>query len=645
MGGKLPVNAEFLRDNPLFWSQMGFCYDPPILDETGKPRVLNLDFGRDARRHDAFADAGVDIHTCILHAGWVGVDRYDYSLCDRTLDALFASGKVKYFIPRVKLNVPVDWCAKYPEDVWVYEKGPRDREGILALVGTPQHDWLGFDSPDGYDLQGGWLDPRPNLGDLISMQSFSSRQWLQDAGLALEKLIRHLEEGPYGHRIIGYQVAYGISGELMPWGRNNARKYGDFGINNQKNFLRWGLRKYGSMEALREAWGDFGDDVVPPQTVAEPAEFPVLTEKSSTWGRDYMRYHTEINTDALAHFSAIAKRTSGGKLVGAFYGYVMDVVRAAFAGHLGWERMLACPDIDFFAAPKSYRESGPGEPGGEMSPAVSVNLRKLWVDECDNRTHLALETDLHPAETPAQTYAIHWREWCKNVSHNSGLWYMDLGGGWFDDAGIMENIRLIVEANRRVRPIPHRSAAQILNVIHEESKLAIPRMNVREATTSLRNWQRAGVAIDSILLRDLFTLPLDGVKLVILSSPYALDEETLLRIRQVLPEGCRVVWQGQLPFTMTKPDEHDIVLPMTVPLEETRRLVEEAGVHTYAPAGCAVYADNRIVSFFPGEAMSFTADLGGEYEVYDAIGQHPLGKTRRLELELSAKSCAVFELR
>jgi len=638
------MNVDFLRDHPLFWSQMGFCYDPPIPDENGRPRVLNLNFQRDARRHDAFADAGVDIHTCILHTGWVGVDRYDYSLCDRTLEALFASGKVKYFIPRVKLNVPVEWCAQYPEDVWVYDKGPRDREGILRLVGTPRHDWLGFDSPDGYDLQGGWLDPRPNMGDDISMQSFSSKQWLQDAGKALENLIRHLESGPYGDRIIGYQVAYGISGELMPWGRNNARKFGDFGINNQKNFLQWGLRKYGSMDALREVWGDFGEDVVPPQTVAEPAEFPVLTEKSTVWGMDYMRYQTEINTDALTHFAAIARRASGGKLVGAFYGYVMDVVRAAFAGHLGWERMLACPDIDFFAAPKSYRESGPGEPGGEMGPAVSVNSRKLWVDECDNRTHLALSTDLHPAGTPEETYAVHWREWSKNVSHNSGLWYMDLGGGWFDHEGIMENIRRIVEANKRVRPRPHRSVAQVLNVIHQESKMVTPRLNTREATTSLRNWQRTGVAVDSILLEDLFRLPLEGVKLILLSSPYALDGETICRIREALPAGCRIAWQGELPFCRPQLTEQDIVLPMTVTLEEANRVVEALGIHQYAPAGCSVYADNRILSFFPGEAMTFTADLGGEFEVYDAVHQRPVGKTRYLELDIAARDCAVFEL-
>ena len=74
--------VDFLRKNPVFWSRLGFCYDPPILDEKGAPLVFESDFSKYQKVHDAFVDAGVKIHTCILHTGWVGVVQYDYSLCD-----------------------------------------------------------------------------------------------------------------------------------------------------------------------------------------------------------------------------------------------------------------------------------------------------------------------------------------------------------------------------------------------------------------------------------------------------------------------------------------------------------------------------------------------------------------------------------
>ena len=639
------MDANFLREHALFWSLLGFCYDPPIPDETGAPRLFDHNFARYTKYHDDFADAGVDVHTFILHSGWVGVDQYDYSVCDRVLDGLFASGKIKYAIPRVKLNVPVDWCAKYPEDVWVYDKGPRKAEDIKALVGTLQHDWLGYDDPDGYFLDNSWRDPRPNVGGLVSMQSFSSQQWLKDAGEALTRLIRHIEEGPHADKIVGYHIAYGISGELMPWGRNTGG-YGDFGINNQKNFLQWALEKYGTLEKIQEAWGQWGEDVIPPKEYAEPQELGALPKQASTWGQDYMRFHSYMNSGALMALSKVAKQVSGGKLVGAFYGYVQDVVRCAYAGHLGWDRLLKCPDIDFFAAPKSYRQCGAGMPGGEMCPGASVNLHKLWVDECDNRTHRSNETRLFPTENMEQTWTVHWREWAKNMSHDSGLWYMDLGIGWFDEAGIMENIGRIVRSNKRVRKLPHKRTAQILNVIDMDSKLAIPYELTRAATDTLRDWQRCCVAIDNILTDDLLNISLEGVKLLIFSSAYGLTAEKLAKIRQAMPADCRIVWQGQTPYEMEKPDDRDIQIPLRLTPEELRKIVEENGVHTYGPLHCAVYADNRAVGFFPcPEAMTFTADLGAEYQVYDPMNEKSMGKCRYLELDIPEKGFAVFELR
>ena len=52
-------------------------------------------------------------------------------------------------------------------------------------------------------------DPRPNVRGLIGMQSFSSEKWLHDAGEALRRLIRHIENGKYGKNVIAYHIAYG----------------------------------------------------------------------------------------------------------------------------------------------------------------------------------------------------------------------------------------------------------------------------------------------------------------------------------------------------------------------------------------------------------------------------------------------------
>ena len=59
---------KLLRDEPLFWSRLGFCYDPPIKDAAGRPLIMYADQSRFVRYHRQFADAGVRIHTSILHA-------------------------------------------------------------------------------------------------------------------------------------------------------------------------------------------------------------------------------------------------------------------------------------------------------------------------------------------------------------------------------------------------------------------------------------------------------------------------------------------------------------------------------------------------------------------------------------------------
>ena len=91
---------SLLGKNPVFWSRLGFCYDPPLKNAEGRPLVFTEDLSRYGKYHEEFCRVGVHIHTCVLHAGWMGVDEYDYSLTDRVLDEIFRCDPDGYFIPR-----------------------------------------------------------------------------------------------------------------------------------------------------------------------------------------------------------------------------------------------------------------------------------------------------------------------------------------------------------------------------------------------------------------------------------------------------------------------------------------------------------------------------------------------------------------
>ena len=526
---------DFIKNNPVFFSRLGFCYDPPLKDVDGKPLVFSKNFEKYKKFHTDFCNAGVNIHTSILHSGWVGTDEYDYSLADKVLETVFSYGDDVYYIPRIKLNPPIEWCRDNPEELFVYNEGPRTKEEIRSLVGTLKQDYLGYESGMGYYRADEYVDNRPNVGGLISLQSFSSKKWQKDAAEALRRLIDRIENSKYADRVIGYHLAYGACGETVLWGRTSCR-YGDYGIANRRAFFEWGVKKYGSAEKLAEVWGQKGitaENIIipaPEERTGKTDSFAdfMRTGKKDTICIDYDIFSSDVNTDALLHFAKTAK--ASGKPVGSFYGYFMHIDNAAYTGHLGLEKLLNRPYIDFFAAPKSYYRSGYGQPGGEMCPAQSVNRKKLWLDELDNRTHLATEVleGLYCSKTEKDTMNVMVREFSKNMAHGSGFWWMDLGGGWFDDTSLMNEIHKLVLLNNKMRAMSAKSVADVLVVVDERSALymrANHDLRCGFVEDFLSEMQMSGVIFDTYRAADLESLDLSAYKLVIFAYCEYMDCE------------------------------------------------------------------------------------------------------------------------
>lgn len=672
---------EILKNNPVFWSRLGFCYDPPLPDEKGQPLVFQPDFTYQLKIHDDFSNAGIKIHTCILHSGWVGVNKYDYSLCDKVLEGIFKSGKTLYFIPRIKLNVPIDWCRENPEEVFVYENGPQTAEEIRSLAGTLKQDYLGYESPKGYYNANGWQDTRPNIKGLISLQSFCSQKWLDDAGEALKRLINHLEASPYADRILAYHIAYGACGESMPWGRQSGR-FGDYGICSKKHFLQWAIKKYGSLQTALDVWGiTERDEIIPPSRLREKSITDsscfYKDEKTDIHSVDYDEFMSEVNVNALCHFSKIVKDNTDDKPVGAFYGYLIHMARSGYAGHLGFEKLMQCKSLDFFAAPKSYFRCAPGEPGGEMTATVTVNRTKLWVDECDNRTHLTTGDNIGNAKTPEETYMVQLREFCKNISHDSGLWYMDLGGGWYDDKGIMKNIASIVKASEIIRKKKHESRAEIIVIVDEKSVMLSHPKATEPVENFLRNLQLCGAPIDIIYSFDIADTDFSHAKTAIFLTPLCIGENQIKLVKDKLGKKGSIIFVSLSPYAKdfvlkasdntafpqffieksrntasiikdedgkticaVNSDGDYLISSLNMSVHDIRTVLTLAGVHFYAPQQCAVYADNRIVSYFPRQDITFVPCLEKNTKARNLITGEYL-KTGE-PIHLQAKSGVAF---
>ncbi len=676
-----------LKEKPIFWSRLGFCDDPTIPDEQGRPSDWDRDFTAFEKYHRDFEKIGVNIHSSILHSGWVGNDTYDYTMTDRTLDSFFSACQDSYYLPRVKFNVPLDWCRKYPEHVFLYENGPRDPEEIASLVGTLKQDLLGYESANGRYAN---EDGRPNLNGVISLQSISSPQWRHDAGVALEKLMEHIENGKYADRVVGYHICFGPSGENLHWGRESAR-YGDYGIEALRQFYDYGMEKYGSREVLAEKWMQpeiTRDTVCLPSAYARYSNTNTL--KDLFRGKpedviiiDYEEFLSRNVADAIEYFGKIVKDRDAEKLVGTFYGYHVYVRNSNYAGHLAMDQMLNSPYVDFLAAPFQYHMRRAGEPSGEMSAVQSVNRKKIWVDETDCRTHLEPNKTgvLAGAENLEQTNAALWREACKNISHDSGFWWMDLGGGWYDSPEIMQLVENIYQVSQKVRKVPHKSISDVLMVVDENS---LYRMGVnQEAFSGFQmsfgtRTRMTGALVDIYRMADLQEIDLQQYKLIVFALDVCVPENFLETLKfaedtTLMFNYAFGIWgetfdlqnvtkhtgfeleeysSEKLPMLRTTDKQlvaskivngrmHIINLKPRMPENEQREILRQAGVRLYAPEGFTVYGDNRIFGVFSN------VDYAGEIELpekarYVEVNTGKIYEGTHIQVQMNGKSALVF---
>lgn len=667
------MNVKFLKENPIFFSMLGFSYDPPITTPEGKPYLLKENHDQFVRYHTMFQDIGVKVHTCIIHSGWTGVDKYDYSLTDETLHKVFEAGEDVYFLPRIKLNVPNDWCEKYPEDVFCYyEAYGKSREELLELIGSPKQEFLTYGVPKWWDNPEEFRKTvHDHQAHVISRQSISSVQWLNDAGEALRRFIEHVEQSPYADHIVGYHISFGPCGESMQWGRA-FKHYGDYGIENLRLFYDYGLNKYGDIDILKEKW-------LQPELTRDTVELPSPDKRYADFHdlqsyyrgrvcdvicRDFDEFLSKVVVDAIEYFCKIVKEQTN-KLAGSFYGYFMYCYNATYAGHLEMDRLLDSPYLDFLAAPIAYYKRVGSQPSYDMCTTQSVNRKKIWMEELDCRTHLVAEAvgipDDNCAKTLQESNYVFWRELCKNFAHGSGFWWMDLGGGWFDSPEIMQEVDKVMECFEQFKTCEHHSISDVLIVVDDQSiyHTQIHRESHYQFLTDfICNIRSAGCMSDVYRISDLPELDLSQYKLIIFAWNFHMTSEMWNRIH--IPKtatvmfhhatgiwdehGCSVeniekltgfqleeYWNDNLQFPMLKildEESEDFAIHETeqgrrimntredMTTDMIREILKISGCHIYTEEDCIIYGTDRYVGVFScGETnTTIKLPLDGTYK-------------------------------
>lgn len=691
---------ELLKNTPVFWSRLGIGYDPPTRDENGRWLLFSRNFEKYRYLHQSFYDIGVKIHSAVIPNGWFGVDDFDYTDVDEILDSVMDIGDDFYFLPRVKLTPPIDWCEKNPEEVFVYSDGPRDAEGIEELVGTLKQDILGYDSAVGYSANGlGFTDPRPNVGGVIGMQSFASEKWLKDAGDALKRLIKHIETKPYASRIIGYHIAYGNCGETAMSGSWNEpyAQHGDYGISAAKRY-----KKYCEEKSLTN--NEIPEVEILYKEKKNVADF-FRSENSECV--DYSMFNSEVNVSACEYFCKIVKEASPDYVAGIFYGYILGQPNCSNSGHLGIERVLESDYIDFLASPKGYYKCGPFGPGLEQAPCNSFIRKKLYIDEIDNRTYLNGEVwDTERATNLEETKTVLLREFSKNLAFDQGYWWMDLGEGVFDSPDIMDFIKKLNDISVEIKKKPTENITEVLLVIDEESmhyhtpSFAYHSSFIKDFASNIK---MCGAPVTLIRKSDLFEMDLKQFKTVFFLNCFKVDNKFLDTVYNRFSKGTVFVWNyaagcvrenfgfenTRLLTTFTidnytgepceipnskkndfppiyiadetnvkvmarysdgkamigeKLDEYGhrnimCCMPMLT-IDELYDIIKSSGAFVPGVKHCTVYANNKFITFCANEDVQFKFCAGGE--VTDAFDEKISGTSFDLDLKRGQSRCFVY---
>jgi len=417
-----PTNAQIMPYN---------CAPTLFINGVPDSSMVYMTYSPNSKYFKQFGNEGIHLYSFSSTPGesgyglapttWVAPDKYDYSNMDERTNMVLKADPNAFIFPRIYLHSPRWWDDKYPDEL------------------------VTIDTGDGKPV------PFYHPGEK-RVPSWASETWRRDTADAIKKYIAHIKSMPYANRIIGYHIASGTTEEWMMWG-GNEDQWADYSKPNLEAFHRWLKKKYVNVENLRKAWNNkdmkFETLTIPTKSERQNSElFSFRDPEKEMNVIDYYLYTSDMVAETMEYFAKVIKsETNNQAIVGVFYGYVLQLIgeqRQQNAGHLALQKVWHSPYIDFVTSPTSYafRQSGNGY-SHFMSLTDSVKLhKKMWFDENDIRTWLSQGPlgEWGKTATYEESLSMQQREFANVICNACGMWWFDMGGGWYDDEKMMTEI-------------------------------------------------------------------------------------------------------------------------------------------------------------------------------------------------------------
>lgn len=373
-----------------------------------------------------FRDIGIHFHNVQFESGafWRDDGKYDFSCFDREARRILQLDPAARLILSMRLSM-TEWCAKHPDEAMKYLAG--DGSGDEAS-GCPVR------------------------------ASCASRELRREFGTMFRAFGDYVRAQPWGKRVFAVRPHWGIYTE---W-----HVYGMFSGPDVSRPMTDAFHRYLGGKYANEA----------PPTMAERTTNGgwVLDPVRNAKAIDYFRMMADEVADLLIFCAQELKRDFPGRLVGAYYGYVLTG-QPPEGSNVLLDKVLASPDIDFLNGPPEYipyiRLAG-GAFHHRLIPEMFRIRGKLCLLEDDTRYHNVREwlDVFYGLRTPEESVAVMYRNYLSRLFDGGGVQYIDPHGkktrrpAMYDDSLVLGTCRDARRVFREALPVAERSGNEVAYV-------------------------------------------------------------------------------------------------------------------------------------------------------------------------------------
>ena len=356
--------------------------------------------------------------------------------------------------------------------------------------------------------------------------SYASAEFQEHIATGLRALTDFLKKSPAGNIVIGFCIVGGHDNQFVQWEYGGERGNADYSPSHRRALQAYLKEKYGTDEALQQAWGDSGVTLenaavfTPEEWRARPLNG--LRNGTGLKIRDCREFISISTARMLRRFAGELKRNFGRRcVVQTFYSSAIWPQ----AGRLALAELAKNGEIDIVAQVSNYAPARQiGFPGASANFCIgAAHMQNLiYVQELDHRTWRSQITGSWfgacEPDTPEKFRAQVLRDAGMSLAYGGdGFYFYDMYGSWYHDrqaeAVIAEVVRAARWSQRFRDAVP---AAEVAVFLDERERISSMETAGNAAVTA---WQLSGLTPDLYHLDDLCDPRLGTYKLYVILSP------------------------------------------------------------------------------------------------------------------------------